>query len=221
MSKKTNIRRAGVATAAAGVVAALAFGSAFLNSGSAATGGQPPSRPKTTTGVNVTPTRPDSNEVPKEMFDQPFVDGRLVGGVADANRELPFRTTAPTSLGAPAKIFLHGEYRPQAVALVYDHPVYGRIVVTQEPIDMPEELQRRALAEMAAACDPATGCVGSWTTEQLSNGNRALLISSPPEVNAVVWIHAGGIRYQLMGPGTSLGASVALAVANVIEAAAS
>jgi len=53
----------------------------------------------------------------------------------------------------------------------------------------------------------------------LFNGNRALVISDPPDVNAVVWVHDGGIRYQLMGPGTTLSATRAVAVANAIEAA--
>lgn len=94
-------------------------------------------------------------------------------------------------------------------------------LVTEEPSDMPEDVQRQALEAMAAGCAPASGCVGSWTMHSLRNGNEALLISSPPNVNAVVWIHSGGIRYQLMGPAASFSASAALEVADLIEQAAS
>jgi hypothetical protein len=221
MTEKTKILRA-LALMVLGLAAATTAYLVFGTGGGSATaaGGSPPVRPKTTSGTRVTPSRPESNSVPRQMFDEPFVDGRAVGEVANAARELSFRPTIAPALGQPARIFVHNAYRPQALALVYDHPVDGRLVVTEEPIDMPEDVQRQALDGMAAGCDPATGCVGSWTMHTLFNGNRALVISSVPDVNAVVWIHDGGIRYQLMGPGTTLGATRALAVANAIEAAA-
>ncbi len=83
---------------------------------------------------------------------------------------------------------------------------------------MPEDYQRQGLEDMAARCDPATGCVGSWTMRHLLSGNRALVISRP-EVTAIVWIHDGGTRFQLLAPGSSVSVP-ALAIANVIEAAA-
>ena len=175
---------------------------------------------KTTSGANVTPGTPEPARFPTEIFSQPFVDGREVASVAGASGQLAFHANAPASLGAPVSVFVHADYRPQALALVYQHPTRGRFVVTEEQIDMSEDVQRQALETMASTCDPATGCVGSWTMHDLSNGNRALLISDPPNVNAVVWIHSGGIRYQLMGPAGSFSVAAALAVADVIERAA-
>jgi hypothetical protein len=221
MTDKSKILRAlglivlGIATATA---AYLYFGTG--GGPATAAGGSPPVRPKTTSGTRVTPSRPEASRVPQQMFDEPFVDGRTVGDVAAAARELSFKPTIAPGLGRPTRIFVHDAYRPQALALVYDHPVDGRLALTEEPIDMPADLQRQGLEQMAAGCDPATGCVGSWTMQPLFNGNRALVISNAPAVNAVVWIHDGGIRYQLMGPGTTLSANRALAVANAIEAAA-
>jgi len=48
---------------------------------------------------------------------------------------------------------------------------------------------------------------------------RALVISSS-EVTAIVWIHDGGTRFQLLAPGSSVSVPAALTIANVIEAAA-
>jgi hypothetical protein len=220
MNEKAKIFRA-LALIVLGLAAATAAYMFFGTGGGSATaaGGSPPVRPKTTSGTRVTPSRPESNSVPRRMFDEPFVDGRAVADVAAAARELSFKPTIAPALGRPTRIFVHNAYRPQALALVYDSPVDGRLALTEEPIDMPEDLQRQALEGMAAGCDPATGCVGSWTMHTLFNGNRALVISDAPNVNAVVWIHDGGIRYQLMGPGTTLSANRAVAVANAIEAA--
>jgi len=170
--------------------------------------------------TDVTPRTPERREVPEQMFDQPFVDAREVGDVVQASRELSFRAATPASLGRPAKVLVHRDYRPQALALVYDHPTHGRFALTQEPIDMPEAVQRNGLEELAAQCNPETGCVGSWTMHPLANNNQALVISSPPDVTAVIWIHTGGVRFQLMGPSDSLGVTAALAIASLVEVSA-
>ena len=169
--------------------------------------------------TDVTPLTPEPEDRPEELFDDPFVDGFLVTDVATAAQVLPFRPAAPVSLGNPVKVFLHRDYRPQALALVYDHPLMGHFALTQEPINMPESLQRQGLEQLAAQCNPTTGCVGSWTMVQLGASNRGLLISST-KVTAVIWIHAGGIRFQLMALASSMPAATAVGLANIIDAAA-
>jgi hypothetical protein len=182
---------------------------------------RPPNRTFSGTGtaVDVTPAQPqEPPSVPAEMFDDPFADGAAVADVGTAARVLSFQPAAPAAVGTPARVFLHEDYTPQALALVYDHPKYGRFTVTQQPVQMEEDVQRAALEQLAATCDPAKGCQGIWTMHDLVNGNRALVISAPPAMTGIIWIHKGGIRYELMAPSSSLSVATALVVANVFEA---
>ncbi len=157
---------------------------------------------------------------PGGISEMPFTDARVVASVDKARPELPFRPSAPFSLGTPEAVYVHEDYRPQALGLIYRSASLGHFIVTQEPVAMPHNEQVAGLQQLAANCNPATGCQGSWTMANIGNGNPALIISNPPDgVNAVIWIH-GTTRFQLFGATTEFTSDNALTAASALEAGA-
>jgi hypothetical protein len=170
-------------------------------------------------GAGAHTAQPPSVEEIGGVIYQPFVDDLPVANVASVESQLSFHASAPASVGKPEAVYLHQTYRPQALGLVYRDGL-GHFLVTEEQIDMTQDEQVQGLEQLAATCDPAAGCEGSWTMQDLQDGTPALVISNPPDgANAVIWIH-GGVRFQVFGAASRFNLTNALDVANAVESAA-
>jgi hypothetical protein len=149
-------------------------------------------------------------------FDRVFVDDAEVKTVAAARSYVAFNPNVPPSLDPPKSIVLHSVFRPQALGLVYDDATYGRFVVVEEP----SKMTTSDLSELAATCDPMTGCEGSWTMTNLVGQIPSLLISNPPEVTTIAWLQ-GTTLLRISGPAETLRPDDAIRLATSFVANAS
>ena len=154
---------------------------------------------------------------PRVNWDRPFIDGVSVSSVAAAADQLPFRPALPATVGTPAVVVVHGDIGGhsgfQALGLAFSTPAAGRFIVTEEPTksSTPE------LQQLAASCDPTSGCEGSWTMVTLSDGMPALEIAADVSTG-LVWIK-NAVRYDVYGPSSTFSSARATQLANAFEAA--
>jgi hypothetical protein len=160
----------------------------------------------------------DADEANSEQLDwsQIFADGEKLPDIATAASRLPFRPVAPAAIGRLRAIFVHRGVKSrarQALGLVIDHPAYGRFLLSEEPTTM----TAAQLATIAARCDPAHGCEGTWRMVSLPNGTPALLVAGPASTG-LLWLRKS-VRFDVYGPPDTFTVASATDVANTIAIA--
>lgn len=151
---------------------------------------------------------------PPVDIDTPLVQGVSIPSVDEANSDAAFSVTAPNVEGTPVDILVSNPHyvarSDRAIAMVFHNAPHGTF-------DVVEEVSRASqadLASLAATCNPAKGCEGSWTMVTLNNGTPALLIQGPPgTTTGVIWIK-GSVYFDVYGLAGSFSAQDSLAVAN-------
>jgi len=158
----------------------------------------------------------ESNSAEHVDFDQPLLAGRKLPSVAEAAANLPFRPVAPAAAGQPISVWIPAQARQHLLALVYQHPSYGRFMV----IEVPNVGTQQDLEGLVAQC--ATGCEEAWSLVHLEDGSEAVLFEGsstiPHETTGVIWIH-NGLALNVLGPAASFSRDAALALANRFNSA--
>jgi len=165
------------------------------------------------TTAAVTAEAQDVGGDPPADWNNPFVDGVRLTGVAAAAAHLRFIPAAPASVGVPRDVFIHAgapNRAAQALGLVYDGVPYGRFIVQEEPTRMTQE----QLESLAKPCESA-GCQGSWTVTTLGDGTRVLLIASSVS-DGVLWLR-DGVLFNVYGPSATFAVTDAEAVATAFS----
>jgi hypothetical protein len=202
------------------LVVVAALGGLVAASGHAPRAAATLHRARTHPLVRASNTRHESNSTDHVNFDNPMVDGKKLASVAHAAAALPFTPIAPPTAGAPLSIFVHGSDVPpsaQTLALVYQHPQFGRFMV----IELPNVTNEQNLEAEVAQC--ASGCNETWSLINLHDGSKAVLIAGsagvPYQTNAIIWLR-GAVALNVVGPASTFTESDAEAVANLFEATA-
>lgn len=155
---------------------------------------------------------------PPVNWDRPFIDGVSIPSLSAASNQLPFEAALPATVGTPAAVVVHGDIGThtelQALGLVFNTPSAGRFIVTEEPT----KSSTAELLQLAASCDPADGCEGSWTMVTLSDGTPALEIAADISTG-LIWVK-NGVRYDVYGPTATFDSARATQLANAFEAVA-
>lgn len=144
-------------------------------------------------------------------WDRPL-SGTNVDSSDQAGDYVSFTPLVPKGLGKPQRIMVDSASRDHAgrtVALVYQHPVYGRFFVIESKSSMTQ-----ASLEGLAGCDHATGCVGEWTLVRLRNGANGLLITGGP-TTGIIWL-SQGFMIDIMGPIDTFSVADAIRLANAM-----
>jgi hypothetical protein len=154
------------------------------------------------------------NDGPPPEWENLLIDGDVVGTIPDASAALRFAPTLPIGIGAPDRIVLGGSDgggKSTILATRFNTEKHGMFWLIQEE----SQIDQKELEGLAASCDPAKGCVGSWTVVSLDAGTRALAIVGP-EVTSVMWLH-GAIRFDLTGPSATFDVAKAREIAGTMN----
>ena len=158
----------------------------------------------------------ESNSAEHVDFEQPLLSGRKLPSVADAAANLPFKPVAPGAVGPPISVWIPAQARQHLLALVYQHPSYGRFMV----IEVPNIGTQQDLEGLAAQC--TTGCEEHWSLVHLDDGSEAVLFEGSPvipyETTGVIWVQ-NGLAMNVLGPAASFSRDAALALANRFKSA--
>ena len=160
------------------------------------------------------PAAEESNSAEYVDFNEPLLAGRKLPSVADAAAEIRFRPVAPAAAGMPVSVWIPARATQHLLALVYQHPSYGRFMV----IEVPNIGTQQDLEGLVAQC--MAGCEEQWTVAQLEDGSEAIVFegspSVPHETTGVIWIHSG-LALNVLGPAASFSRDAALALANLFN----
>ena len=197
---------------AVGIVAATLVGAAVLER----TGSQQ-ARPSDASGVPF-PCRPEARSRTDEYvnWNNPFLDGVCVPGVAAAAARVPFEPVTVASAGRPLAVLVHRrvERDRQGLALVYQHARYGRFIVVEHATSATQ----RAVAQLAGCPGERRTCQQPWRLTTLADGRRAVVVTGSGS-NGVMWIRRG-VHFQVLGPPRTFSTSEATQLANEIAARA-
>ena len=160
------------------------------------------------------PASAESNSAEHVDFNEPLLAGRKLPSVADAAADVRFKPVAPAAVGQPVSIWVPAQARQHLLALVYQHPRYGRFMVVEvKNIGSQQDLE--GLVNQCLA-----GCEEQWSVTQLDDGSEAVVFEGSPsipfETTGVIWIH-NGLALNLLGPAASFGRDAALGLANLFN----
>lgn len=161
--------------------------------------------------------REESNSAEHVDFNEPLLAGRKFSSVADAAPALPFRPHAPAALGQPVGVWLPAQARQHLLALVYQHPTYGRFMA----IEVPSVGTQQDLEGLVAQC-AAAACEERWSLVRLDDGSEAVLFegsaSIPYQTTGMIWSH-DGLALNVLGPAATFSREAAFALANLFTRA--
>jgi hypothetical protein len=151
---------------------------------------------------------------PEPDWDAPLVNGVTVPDIQIANEALAFTGIVPKGLNSdPAIMITDPSAAPRedrSLGLVYDDPQFDRFYIVEV---IPQTTQKE-LEYLAASCDPATGCQGSWSLVSLADEITALLIQGPV-ATSIVFL-TPDVRIDIVGPAETLSGDEVTQIANLL-----
>lgn len=170
--------------------------------------------------------RPD-NDTATERHPEASIDwdaplpGAHAVTFATAAADVPFGLHLPKGLGQPQRVLEGPVFTPprdqapgptRVVALIYDSPIYGRVVLTEGPPALPPRLWHtmvRTTVEQNGRADVR----GTATARTIRGGSEALVTVAEEGAPTVVKWLEGGVEYILGGPRLTLQAALKIAEA--------
>jgi hypothetical protein len=176
----------------------------------------PDNQSSTKPGSHLPAFNHDGQDVPDPNWDVPFVNAVEVSNLGEAADRLSFAPVFPDDLGTPFRILVSNtaiEPNQRKLALLYDHPDYGRFNL----IEKVSEITLIDLETQAAGCLPETGCSAEMDMVLMTNGIRALQIKGSV-ANSVIWLQ-GPLQFDVIGPSDTFPASSSLEIGLSVVAA--
>jgi hypothetical protein len=160
------------------------------------------------------PAAEESNSAEHVDFNEPLLAGRKLSSVADAAADVRFKPAAPAAVGQPVSIWVPAQARQHLLALVYQHPRYGRFMVVEvKNIGSQQDLE--GLVNQCLA-----GCAEQWSLIRLDDGSEAVVFEGSPsipfETTGVIWIH-NGLALNVLGLAAGFGRDAAVRLANLFN----
>ncbi|MGH7428461.1 MAG: hypothetical protein ACREJ4_08935 [Candidatus Methylomirabilaceae bacterium] len=156
---------------------------------------------------------------PQHEWDNPIL-GIAMPNLAEASSKLAFNPLVPKALGNPTKILvqlgnLNLDRRP--IAMIFDHPSYGRVIVKEGlPEGTPEQEMAflASVPKMGAEC--CAGIPGSGHSELVAiRGSITALVTETDDrsIADITWVE-GGLLLNVSGP--DLQRQEVIAIANAL-----
>jgi hypothetical protein len=127
-----------------------------------------------------------------------------MSSVSSAQSRIPFAARQPKDLSQPQGIFINPTtVAPvlQALALVYNSPVYGLVDVVEQAPDVPDPVQRLAGYQYAVAQNGQSGVSGTAEVVNLPDGTPALITTTQDGTRSdISWVWNEKLQITIQGP---------------------
>ena len=148
-------------------------------------------------------------------WDNPVAFSTPVGSIGEAQQSLGFTIYVPKNIGDPGRVVISDPNQIQqtedrVVALIYDLPAYGRVVVEEEIPQIPPQEFDSSMNQLLALNGQAD-VHGTFGVASIRGGtNGYTTTSADGSASDIRWIE-GGFEVLVRGPNLNLVQVVALA----------